>query len=58
LSGVEGEISFFSRAFVAGMMIPHDSAYAVALTTKTEDFITVTLLPAYFAVSGLKTQVS
>eukprot|EP00243_Klebsormidium_subtile_P000659 TRINITY_DN1111_c1_g1_i2.p1 TRINITY_DN1111_c1_g1~~TRINITY_DN1111_c1_g1_i2.p1 ORF type:complete len:890 (+),score=223.12 TRINITY_DN1111_c1_g1_i2:679-3348(+) len=45
-------------AFIAGMMIPHDSAYAVALTSKVEDFIAVTLLPAYFAVSGLKTQIA
>lgn len=38
-------------------MIPHDSAYAITLTTKVEDFISVIFLPAYFAVSGLRTQV-
>ncbi|GAQ80927.1 cation/H+ antiporter family [Klebsormidium nitens] len=45
-------------AFIAGLMIPHDSAYAITLTTKVEDFISVIFLPAYFAVSGLRTQVS
>jgi Kef-type K+ transport system membrane component KefB len=51
--------TFYSlcSAFIAGLMIPHDSAYAITLTSKIEDFISVIFLPAYFAVSGLRTQV-
>jgi Kef-type K+ transport system membrane component KefB len=45
-------------AFLFGAIIPHDSAVARALTRKLEDLVTVLLLPAFFAFTGLRTQIS
>lgn len=42
-------------AFLVGLMVPHDGGYAVALTEKIEDLVSVIFLPLYFALSGLKT---
>jgi Kef-type K+ transport system membrane component KefB len=44
-------------AFLLGAIIPHDSAIAQALTHKMEDLVTVLLLPAFFAFTGLRTQI-
>ncbi|MBI3862774.1 MAG: cation:proton antiporter [Planctomycetia bacterium] len=44
-------------AFLLGAIIPHDSALARALTTRLEDLVTVLLLPAFFAFTGLRTQI-
>jgi Kef-type K+ transport system membrane component KefB len=44
-------------AFLLGAIIPHDSAVARALIDKLEDFIVVLLLPAFFAFTGLRTQI-
>jgi Kef-type K+ transport system membrane component KefB len=44
-------------AFLLGAVIPHDSAIARACTQKLEDLVTVLLLPAFFAFTGLRTQV-
>ena len=44
-------------AFLLGAVMPHDSALAHAFVRKLEDVVTVLLLPAFFAVTGLKTQV-
>lgn len=44
-------------AFLFGAIIPHDSAIARAFTHKLHDFVTVVLLPAYFAYTGLRTQI-
>lgn len=42
-------------SFLVGLMIPHDGGYAVAMTEKIEDLVSVIFLPLYFALSGLKT---
>ncbi|HET6883171.1 MAG TPA: cation:proton antiporter [Pirellulales bacterium] len=43
-------------AFVLGAIIPHDSPLATELTYKLEDFVTVLLLPAFFAFTGMRTR--
>jgi Kef-type K+ transport system membrane component KefB len=44
-------------AFVLGAIIPHGSALARDLASKLEDFVVVFLLPAFFAFTGLRTQI-
>jgi Kef-type K+ transport system membrane component KefB len=44
-------------AFLLGALIPHDSALARTLTHKLEEFVVVMLLPAFFAFTGLRTQI-
>src|SRR5215469_4554694 len=44
-------------AFVLGAMIPHDSQMARELTDQLEDLTVVLLLPAFFAFTGLRTQI-
>jgi Kef-type K+ transport system membrane component KefB len=44
-------------AFVLGTVIPHDSTVARDFTRKLEDLVTVLLLPAFFAFTGLRTQI-
>ncbi|KAE9407257.1 cation/H+ exchanger [Gymnopus androsaceus JB14] len=41
--------------FVAGLIIPKTNGYAIAVTEKIEDLVTILLLPIYFVLSGLKT---
>ncbi|KAI0268172.1 cation/H+ exchanger [Gloeopeniophorella convolvens] len=41
--------------FLAGLVIPKDNGFAISLVEKLEDFISLLLLPQYFALSGLKT---
>jgi Kef-type K+ transport system membrane component KefB len=44
-------------AFVLGAIIPSRSAVAREVTSKLEDFVIVFLLPAFFAFTGLRTQI-
>jgi Kef-type K+ transport system membrane component KefB len=44
-------------AFLLGVVIPHDSAIARTFTHKLEDVVTVLLLPAFFAFTGMRTQI-
>ena len=44
-------------AFLLGAVVPHDSAVARAFTHKLEDLVTVLLLPAFFAITGMRAQV-
>ena len=44
-------------AFLLGAVIPHDSVIAQAFTRKLEDLVTVLLLPAFFAFTGMRTQI-
>ncbi|KAG5438737.1 hypothetical protein PCANB_002457 [Pneumocystis canis] len=44
--------------FLAGLIIPHSGEFAVRVTEKVEDLITILFLPLYFASSGLKTDIS
>ena len=42
-------------AFVVGLICPHEGGFAIKVTEKIEDLVTVLFLPLYFALSGLKT---
>jgi Kef-type K+ transport system membrane component KefB len=44
-------------AFALGAVIPHDSELAVEMTEKLEDIVIVLLLPAFFAFTGMKTEI-
>ena len=44
-------------AFALGAVIPHDSGLARELTDRLEDLVVVLLLPAFFAFTGLRTQI-
>jgi len=44
-------------AFALGAVVPHDSGMARELTDRLEDVIIVLLLPAFFAFTGLHTQI-
>ncbi|MGH8067228.1 MAG: cation:proton antiporter [Candidatus Entotheonellia bacterium] len=44
-------------AFLLGAVIPHDSALTRAFTEKLEDLVAVVLLPAFFAFTGMRTQI-
>jgi Kef-type K+ transport system membrane component KefB len=44
-------------AFLLGAVIPHDGALARTLTRQTEGLVTTLLLPAFFALTGMRTQV-
>src|SRR5258708_335852 len=45
-------------AFLLGAVIPHNSAVAQAFIHKLEDLVTVLLLPAFFALTGMRTQIA
>ena len=45
-------------AFLLGTIIPHDSPVARAFVVKLEDPVTVLLLPAFFAFTGMRTRIS
>lgn len=42
-------------AFLVGLICPHDGGFAIKLTEKIEDLVSVLFLPLYFALSGLST---
>jgi Kef-type K+ transport system membrane component KefB len=44
-------------AFLLGAIIPHESAVAAHVRIRIEDLVRVSLLPAFFAVTGLRTEV-
>jgi Kef-type K+ transport system membrane component KefB len=44
-------------AFLLGAVIPHDNPIAVEMTQKLEDLVTVLLLPSFFALTGMRTQI-
>lgn len=44
-------------AFLLGAVIPADSAIARAFTRKLEDVVTVLLLSAFFALTGMRTEI-
>jgi Kef-type K+ transport system membrane component KefB len=44
-------------AFLLGAVIPHDSRLSKELTGRIEDLVLVLLLPAFFAFTGMRTQI-
>ncbi|MBN8542582.1 MAG: cation:proton antiporter [Deltaproteobacteria bacterium] len=45
-------------AFLFGVIIPHESLIAKEVTSRLQDFIRILFLPAFFALTGMKTQIS
>lgn len=45
-------------AFLFGAIIPHESLMARDVTERLQDFVRIFFLPAFFALTGMKTQVS
>ncbi|RPB15272.1 hypothetical protein P167DRAFT_483200 [Morchella conica CCBAS932] len=43
--------------FLIGLICPHEGGFAVRLTEKVEDLVSVLFLPLYFTLSGLKTNI-
>ena len=44
-------------AFLFGAIVPHDSALARTLVNRLHDFVTILLLPAFFALTGMRTRI-
>ena len=44
-------------AFLLGVVMPHDSKLAREMTRRLKDLVTVLLLPAFFALTGLRTEI-
>ncbi len=44
-------------AFLLGAVIPHDSRVAQDLSRKLHDVVTILLLPAFFAITGMNTRI-
>ncbi|KAJ2507451.1 K(+)/H(+) antiporter [Coemansia sp. RSA 2052] len=44
--------------FLVGVIVPHDGGFAIKVTEKIEDLVQIFFLPIYFALSGLKTNLS
>lgn len=44
-----------SLAFLVGLICPHEGGFAIKVTEKLEDLVSVLFLPLYFALSGLST---
>ncbi|PMD55614.1 uncharacterized protein K444DRAFT_74436 [Hyaloscypha bicolor E] len=53
-TGIIGVHPIFG-AFLVGLICPHDGGFAIKLTEKLEDLVSVLFLPLYFALSGLST---
>ncbi|RYZ77501.1 MAG: cation:proton antiporter [Proteobacteria bacterium] len=49
-------IHAFFGAFLFGAVIPHDSLIAREIPERLQDFVAILFLPAFFALTGLKTQ--
>lgn len=43
--------------FLIGLICPHEGGFAIRLTEKIEDLVSVLFLPLYFALSGLNTNI-
>lgn len=55
-TGIIGVHPIFG-AFLVGVICPHDGGFAIKLTEKIEDLVSVFFLPLYFALSGLSTNI-
>lgn len=44
-------------AFLMGAIIPHDSRVAACVANKIDDLVAIVLLPAFFAFTGMRTQI-
>lgn len=55
-TGIIGVHPIFG-AFLVGIICPHEGGFAIKLTEKIEDLVSVFFLPLYFALSGLSTNI-
>ena len=55
-TGIIGVHPIFG-AFLVGLICPHEGGFAIKLTEKIEDLVSVFFLPLYFALSGLSTNI-
>lgn len=55
-TGIIGVHPIFG-AFLAGLICPHEGGFAIKVTEKIEDLVSALLLPLYFALSGLSTNI-
>ena len=53
-TGVIGVHPIFG-GFMIGLICPHEGGFAIKITEKIEDLVSVLFLPLYFALSGLST---
>ncbi|KAJ3042898.1 K(+)/H(+) antiporter [Rhizophlyctis rosea] len=44
-------------AFLTGLILPRENGFAIKLTERLEELVTVLLLPLYFTYSGLRTNI-
>ncbi|WVQ81381.1 hypothetical protein IAT38_003505 [Cryptococcus sp. DSM 104549] len=54
VTGIIGVHPIFG-GFIAGLVIPHDGGFAIALVEKIDDLVSMLFLPIYFVLSGLST---
>ncbi|KAH8665870.1 Sodium/hydrogen exchanger family-domain-containing protein [Tricladium varicosporioides] len=55
-TGIIGVHAIFG-AFLVGLICPHEGGFAIKVTEKIEDLVSVLFLPLYFALSGLSTNI-
>lgn len=55
-TGIVGIHPIFG-AFLVGLICPHEGGFAIRVTEKIEDLVSVFFLPLYFALSGLSTNI-
>ena len=55
-TGIIGVHPIFG-GFLIGLICPHEGGFAIKVTEKIEDLVTVLFLPLYFALSGLSTNI-
>ena len=55
-TGIIGVHPIFG-AFLIGLICPHEGGFAIKVTEKIEDLVSVFFLPLYFALSGLSTNI-
>ncbi|CAK9781840.1 putative potassium:hydrogen antiporter [Cutaneotrichosporon oleaginosum] len=54
MTGIIGVHPIFG-GFIAGLIIPHEGGFAIGITERIEDLVTMLFLPIYFTLSGLNT---
>jgi len=50
-------IHVFFGAFLVGLVVPHDSPVALQIKSRFEDTVSALLLPVFFVLTGLRTQI-
>ncbi|GMK56105.1 hypothetical protein CspeluHIS016_0211610 [Cutaneotrichosporon spelunceum] len=56
MTGIIGVHPIFG-GFLAGLIIPHEGGFAIGITERIDDLVTMLFLPIYFTLSGLNTNI-